>query len=106
MTAARRARSPRAARPRRLADAGQRLLGPRLFVLFGIGCLLFATPTLWPARAGARIAGVPLLYVVLFGAWAAFIAVLGWLVESAAARPAAPERGAAPAEAHDPEERA
>jgi hypothetical protein len=79
--------SRRKAKPGRHSDASLRLLAPRLVVLFGIGCLIFATPALWPARAQARVGGVPLLYVVLFGAWAAFIAGVGWLVESAARRP-------------------
>src|SRR5258706_13358869 len=78
------ARSP----GRRLPDSRHRLLAPRLVLLFLVGCLLFATPALWPvgATARARVGGVPVLYVALFAAWLLFIAVLGWLVESATRR--------------------
>ncbi len=75
-----------APRPRR-ADAGMpgghsRLLTPRLAVLFLAGCMLFGTPVLWPVAPGARILGLPLLFVYLFVAWGAFIAALAWLLES------------------------
>ncbi len=112
--AKRRARPEQAARGRsaqrragaRFADSGQRLLAPRLILLFLAGCLLFATPALWPTGHAAmtRIGGVPVLYVALFAAWAVFIGVLGWLVESATSRSAsnaATETQAAHADAED-----
>ena len=85
---------PRTERRRdaRRVDTGQRLLAPRLVLLFLAGCLLFGTPALWPTGQSAltRIGGVPVLYVALFAAWAVFIGVLGWLAESAV-RPPAPD---------------
>lgn len=60
-----------------------RLLGSRLFALFCAGCLLFGYPVLGLIPASRTLGGVPLLYVYIFGAWAAFIAVLAWMVESA-----------------------
>jgi Zn-dependent protease len=83
-------------RAARRVDTGQRLLAPRLVLLFLAGCLLFATPALWPTGHSAmtRIGGVPVLYVALFAAWALYIGVLGWLAESSVrppARDAAPE---------------
>ena len=73
-------------------DTRHRLLAPRLVLLFLAGCLLFGSPALWPtgSLAATRIGGVPLLYVALFAAWAAFIGALGWLAESAT-RPPAPD---------------
>ena len=61
----------------------RRLLPPRLFMLFLIGCVVFAYPALWPMSPGVRLVGIPVLFVYLFVAWAAFIAALGLLIESA-----------------------
>lgn len=59
------------------------LLAPRLLLLFLAGCLVFGYPILDLFSRESTVAGVPLLYVYLFAAWAAFIAVTAWLVERA-----------------------
>jgi hypothetical protein len=61
----------------------QQLLGPRLLLLFLGGCLLFGYPILDIFSKQATVAGVPLLFVYLFVAWAAFIGLIAFFVERA-----------------------
>jgi hypothetical protein len=53
----------------------------RLVALFLLGALLFGYPLLALFDDGGTVAGIPLLYAYLFGAWAALIALLAWVVE-------------------------
>ena len=57
------------------------VLTPRLLALFLGGCLLFGYPFLELFSRPSTVAGIPLLYVYLFTAWAVFIALIAWLVE-------------------------
>jgi fatty acid desaturase len=53
----------------------------RLVAVFFAGWALLNFPllTLWPADA--RLWGLPLLPTMLFGVWAALIALVAWIVE-------------------------
>lgn len=53
----------------------------RLVALFLLGALLFGYPLLALFDSRASVAGVPLLYAYLFGAWAVLIALMAWVVE-------------------------
>jgi len=64
----------------------QRLLPARLVVLALAGFLLFGYPFLAVFSRAERVAGIPLLYVYLFAAWAAFIAAIAWLVDAGGRR--------------------
>lgn len=64
----------------------RRLLVPRLLVLTLAGLALFGYPLLAQFEAPARYAGVPALYLYLFGVWALFVGALAWLMESGPAR--------------------
>ena len=55
--------------------------GPRLVGLFLLGCLLFNYPLLTLFDRPAMVAGVPLLYAYLFGAWLVLIAGAALIVE-------------------------
>ncbi len=55
--------------------------GQRLGGLFLLGCLLFNYPLLEIFDTRATIAGIPLLYAYLFGAWAVLIALVAYVVE-------------------------
>jgi hypothetical protein len=63
-------------------SASERLLGARLVALFAVGSVLFGYPILGLFSRPQTAFGLPLLYLYLFGAWALYIAVLAWLVES------------------------
>jgi TRAP-type C4-dicarboxylate transport system permease small subunit len=53
----------------------------KLVALFLLGTLLLTYPLLALFnRADAAVAGVPLLYAYLFGAWGGLIALLAWVV--------------------------
>ncbi len=58
-----------------------KLLPQRLLALFAAGVLLFNFPLLKLWLSDATVFGLPLLPVALFGAWAALIAVLAFLME-------------------------
>lgn len=47
----------------------------RLTALFVAGCVAFCYPLLAAFNVPATVFGLPVLYVYLFGAWAAFIVV-------------------------------
>ncbi len=69
------------------SSAGERLLSARLMALFIVGSVIFGYPILGLFSQPLTLFGLPLLYFYLFGAWAIFIAVLGWLVEGRERRP-------------------
>ena len=54
--------------------------GPRLAALFALGCLLFNYPLLAVFDRPVLVAGIPLVYAYLFGAWAALIALAAWVM--------------------------
>lgn len=60
-------------------------LGERTVALTLLGAVLFHRPLLdvFDAGAEATVAGIPVLFLYLFGAWALLIALLGAVVERA-----------------------
>ena len=56
--------------------------GQRFVALCLLGTLLFNYPILALFNASGMVFGVPLLYVYMFIAWAALIAIMAWLAES------------------------
>jgi len=56
----------------------------RIVSLFLLGCLLFNYPILALFNAGATAGGVPVLYVYLFVAWGATIALAALVIEGGA----------------------
>lgn len=56
----------------------------RIVALFLLACLLFNYPVLALFNAGATAAGVPVLYVYLFVAWGATIALAAIVIEGGA----------------------
>jgi hypothetical protein len=57
----------------------ERLTG-RLAALFVAGCVAFGYPLLAAFNVPATLFGVPLLYLYVFGAWAALIALVALVV--------------------------
>jgi len=57
------------------------ITGQRLIGLFLLGCVLFNYPLLVLFNLPRSIAGIPLLYAYLFGAWAMLIALMAWVIE-------------------------
>ncbi len=55
--------------------------GQRLAAVFTAGAILFNYPILFLFARPVSIAGVPLLYVYVFGAWIALIGALAWVIE-------------------------
>lgn len=55
-------------------------IGPRLFALFLLGCLLLNFPLLYLFERNATVAGVPLLFAYVFLAWGLLIALLALTV--------------------------
>lgn len=53
----------------------------RIVSLFLLGCLLFNYPMLALFNVGATAAGIPVLYVYLFVAWAVTIALAAVVIE-------------------------
>ncbi len=66
----------------------------RLVALCALGCLLLSYPLLALFNRPLLLAGVPLVYVYLFGAWALLIALMAW----------ATRRGSPEAEPRNPEQ--
>lgn len=66
--------SRRNPQPMRLASQGGR--ETRLVGLFLLGLLLFLPPFLAVFNRAATVFGIPLLYLYLFLAWSAFIALI------------------------------
>ena len=56
--------------------------GQRFVALCLLGTLLFNYPILALFNVSGMVFGVPVLYVYMFIAWAALIAVMGWFAES------------------------
>ena len=54
----------------------------RLGALFLLGCLLFNYPLLQLFSRNSEIAGIPVLYLYVFGAWGALIGLIALVVES------------------------
>ncbi|HJV50705.1 MAG TPA: hypothetical protein VJ652_04560 [Noviherbaspirillum sp.] len=59
----------------------QNVKGQRLVALFLLGNLLFNYPLLTLFNRADTVAGIPLLYLYVFGAWAMLIALLAFVVE-------------------------
>jgi hypothetical protein len=57
------------------------LTGQRLGGLFLLGCVLFNYPVLFLFNHPVRVLGIPLLYLYLFAAWAALVALMAWVSE-------------------------
>ena len=57
------------------------MVAQRLVALFVLGCLLFSYPLLSLFNTGGTLWGIPLLYIYLFGAWGALIALMILIVE-------------------------
>jgi len=55
--------------------------GQRLVALFLLGWLLFSYPLLSLFNTGGTLWGIPLLYIYLFGVWAALIAAMILVIE-------------------------
>jgi hypothetical protein len=55
--------------------------GQRLVALFLSGCLLFNYPILSLFAGQGDLAGIPLLYVYVFGVWGLLIALMAIVVE-------------------------
>jgi hypothetical protein len=57
------------------------LKGQRLVALFLLGCLLLNYPLVSLFAGMIEVAGVPLLYVYVFAAWALLIAAMALVIE-------------------------
>ena len=57
------------------------MIAQRLVAVFVLGCLLLSYPLLSLFNTGGTLWGIPLLYIYLFGAWAALIALMALVVE-------------------------
>jgi hypothetical protein len=53
----------------------------RLVAVFLLGVVLFNYPVLALFNRAAEVLGIPVLYVFIFGAWAAMIGLLALVVE-------------------------
>ncbi len=59
----------------------QNAKGQRLAALFLLANLLFNYPLLTLFNRADTVAGIPVLYLYVFGAWALLIALLAFVVE-------------------------
>ncbi len=57
------------------------LKGQRFIALFLLGNALFNYPLLSLFNQPLTVAGIPLLYIYVFGAWTLLIALLAFIVE-------------------------
>jgi hypothetical protein len=55
--------------------------GQRLTAIFMMGCVLLNYPILFLFTRPGDVAGIPLLYAYVFGAWALLIALMAWVIE-------------------------
>ena len=55
--------------------------GQRLVALFLFGCLLFNYPLLNLFSRDGEVFGIPLLYMYVFGVWAALIGLMALIVQ-------------------------
>lgn len=60
---------------------GPTLKGQRLVALFLLGCLLFNFPLLSLFTGNMRLWGIPLIYIYVFVAWFAIIALMALIIE-------------------------
>ncbi|MDT3672189.1 MAG: hypothetical protein ROZ37_17855 [Aromatoleum sp.] len=60
------------------------LAAQRLVAVFLTGALLFNYPVLSLFDRAERWFGMPMLWLFLFGTWAALLAVVAWIVERGA----------------------
>ena len=58
------------------------LTGPRLVAVFLLGGVLLNYPILAIFTRAERVAGIPLLYGYVFGAWVLLIGLMAWIIES------------------------
>ena len=58
----------------------------RVIAVFLLGCLAFGYPLLALFNVPATVLGVPVLYLYVFGAWAALILLIAWAVAARIAR--------------------
>ena len=56
--------------------------GQRFVALCLLGVPLFNYPILALFNVSGTVLGVPVLYVYMFGAWSALIALMAWIAES------------------------
>jgi len=57
------------------------LTGPRLAAVFLLGSVLLNYPILAIFTRPEEVAGIPLLYGYVFGAWILLIGLMAWVVE-------------------------
>jgi hypothetical protein len=57
------------------------LTGPRLAAVFLLGSVLLNYPILAIFTRPEEVAGIPLLYGFVFGAWILLIGLMAWVVE-------------------------
>ncbi|WP_324384140.1 hypothetical protein [Zoogloea sp.] len=57
------------------------LMGQRLVAVFVLGCVLANFPVLSIFNDDGAWQGIPLLYLYVFGLWAAVIVLMAWIVE-------------------------
>ena len=55
----------------------------RVIAVFLVGCLAFGYPMLALFNMPARMLEMPMLYLYVFGAWAALILLIAWAVSRA-----------------------
>jgi hypothetical protein len=55
----------------------------RVIAVFLLGCLAFGYPLLALFNVPATVVGVPVLYLYVFGSWAALILLIAWAVRRA-----------------------
>jgi hypothetical protein len=57
------------------------MTGERLVATFLLGCVLLNYPVLFLFASKVTVAGIPLVYVYLFGVWTLLIAILALVIE-------------------------
>jgi len=57
------------------------LTGPRLVAVFLLGGVLLNYPILAIFTRSQEVAGIPLLYGYVFGAWLLLIGLMAWVIE-------------------------
>ncbi|MBS0372028.1 MAG: hypothetical protein JSS57_22840 [Proteobacteria bacterium] len=57
------------------------LTAQRLVALFLFGCMAINYPILAIFDMQASLVGIPVLYLYVFGIWAALIALMAWIIE-------------------------
>ena len=57
------------------------LTGPRLVAVFLLGGVLLNYPVLAIFTRPEEVAGIPLLYGFVFGAWIILIGLMAWVIE-------------------------